>query len=140
MELSEDDKKYILDQHKNNSVHQYLQNVVPHNFKVGDFLIRRIREVDMNGSPKSDWRTVKIHPRSNINKKYMVVHVDECNVPYIKHIRVNGDLAGIICMASVDYRMSRFELDPEHMEHIILDKSGDFDPHERHKEQKNETN
>lgn len=137
MELSGADKKFISKQSRDNQVHQYFDNVIPFNFKVGDYLIRKIRDWDINyNKPKGDWRNVKIHPKSKMNKKFRVVHIDNHGVPYVKHIKVNGSLGGIVCMASMNFQVSRFEPDPEHMEHIILDMQSEFDPLQTHKEGK----
>lgn len=140
MELSTADMNYINQQEDDNPVHRYLINIIPHNFKVGDYLIKEIRDLDMAGKPTSPWRVVKISPQSNLNKKYIVVHVDKHGVPYIKHMKVNGKLGGIICMAAIDFRSSKFQLDPDHMEHIMMGEQREFDPLERYKEKKNETN
>lgn len=136
MELSNSDKEYINKQSRDNPVHTYFDHVKPYDFKVGDYLIRKIRDMDMQGKLSSDWRTVKVHPRSPINKKFVVVHVDEYGVPYVKHVKVDGKLGGILCLASNNFQMSRFEPDPEQMEHIILDNQDEFDPLASHKERK----
>ena len=139
MDVSNIDIKYIENQSRDNQVHQYFDNVVPYNFKVGDYLIREIRDYDVNGKPKGDWRIVKVSPKSKANKKFKVVYIDNYGVPYVKHIKVDGTLGGIICMASMNFQLSRFEPDHDHMEHIILDQPGDYEPLAIYKEGKDET-
>lgn len=136
MDVSDNDKQYIENQSRDNQVHQYFDNVIPYDFKVGDYLIRLIRDFYPNGQPKGDWRVVKISPKSPINKKFKVVYVDKYGVPYVKHIKVNGELGGIICMASMNFQQSKFEPDPEHMDHIILDGGDNFEPLATYKESK----
>ena len=98
MDLSDTDKNYISTQSRENPVHQYFDNVIPYDFKVGDFLIRKIRGMDVHGNILSPWRNVKIHPKSQVNKKFKIVHIDEYGVPYVKHIMVSGKLGGILCL------------------------------------------
>ncbi len=137
MNLSKDDVEFINHQSRENQVHQYFDNIVPNDYKVGDYLIRKIMDTDdWSYHTKGKWRTVKVSPDSKANKKFKVVHIDQYGVPYCKHIKINGKLGGIICMASMNFAESRFEPDPEHMDHIILDSDEEFDPLILHKASK----
>ena len=133
MKLPKEDLDFINNQSRENQVHQYFDNIIPYDFKVGDYLIRKIMITDRYLVPTGKWRVVKISPYSKANKKFQVVHVDKYGVPYCKHIKISGELGGIICMASMNFAESRFEPDPEHMDHIILDSNEEFDPLILHK-------
>ena len=142
MELSQEDLKYIKEESRNNNVHKYFEHVASKKFKVGDVVIKKVRDGDlMSGNYKEwtdvPWKILKVSPMSPTNKKFLVVHVDECGVPYVKHIRVDGSLGGIACLGNMNTDCSVFEHDPEYVDHILLNgEDRPFDPLGSYKEGK----
>lgn len=122
VKLSKTDAERIKRQQERNSVHVFLRNKTKINFNVGDVLIRKTKEY----YPSEKIRVETVSPSSNAPKKFVCIHVDQFGVPFVKHMKVNGDLVDdIINVATMDLDRCWFEVDPEYVDGILLGNSVD---------------
>lgn len=121
--LNLDDRNYIEKLKKTDPVFSFLKNRDSLNFNVGDILIRKhLRE--------GVWQTYNISFSTRRPKKYMVVHKDEYDVCYVKLLKENGELGKqLICLATIYHDFTKFEADPEYVDHVLLNDNKKYNAH-----------
>ena len=108
-------------------------------FNEGDILIKKEGYYDWK-TDENIWSTESFSRSNEAPRKYMVVHVDEVNLPYVMKIGMKGDLCGnMTCIAGHDINTVRYEYDPDFIDHQILaDEEDAFDPQEIYREKRDE--
>jgi hypothetical protein len=119
--LSPEDLKRINHANENNQINRYLREKANLNFKVGDILIKKKRKYNRNGGDHT-WEPETVSDRSPTPKKYYYAFENELGVGYIKQIKSDGGslCESLICLADVDYTWSKFEVDPDFVDHMLL--------------------
>lgn len=124
---------------EHSSAHRWLKMREAYSFSVGDVLVREIkdwRKTTDHANPV--YKVQNISSKSNVPRRYKVIHIDEYGVPYAKPIMARGQLGtDIVCMATVDLGYTRYRVDPSYVEHAILaEEDHQFDPTEAYKNKK----
>lgn len=133
-ELTEDDKKQIEKIKNNNPVLRFLRNRDAFTFGPGDYLIRMVRSWKRD-SDEQDWAPEMVSGTSAIPKKYLCVYEDEFGIKYIKALSSKGkQLPYVIALTEFD-EGSRFQLDPDYADHILMGEER-FNVSARHKEER----
>lgn len=116
---------------------KYIQNVG--NFQENDILIKQTRGYCEHAEDYR-WFTEEFSSSNSAPRKYKVVHVDDVGLPYIMKVSMKGELCGDMkCIAGYDLNYTKFEYDPDFIDHQILaDEGEDFDPQEVYKEKRDE--
>lgn len=120
-ELTEEDIKIIKSHQECSPVVKFLKNKSKFNFTVGDYLIK------LNKSHDDKWEIEKISGISSQSKRFICIHEDEYGIKYIKPLTSLGTELPYINQLTDVSDWTRYEVDPEYAEHIILDGESDFD-------------
>jgi len=109
----------------------FLRNQDDQQFNVGDILIRMWRYGD------SEWKPEVISSTTDAPKKYLYAFQNELGIGYIKSFKTNGQLSEVSqCITQLINNNSRFILDPEYADHLILGAGEEFKPTNSFKEKK----
>lgn len=125
--LSAADQKAIEAATKKSVVYKWLNIKDSINFNVGDYVVKYTPHWD-NWDDEGDYTKVKWKPEvisylCPVPKKYMVVHVDEYQVPFVKLVGKNGKPTGrLICLASQTFISGKsfFKIDQDYADHCLL--------------------
>jgi hypothetical protein len=141
-DLSNDDLKSIERDSRQNKIIEYLRVKDELSFNVGDILIcmRLYRSED--GSTLESWKPVSISHSSSIPKRYKVVWKNEHGVCWIKQLKADGSglCTGITCLAGMDLSYRKMMVDPDYVDHIVLNDSSQFEFFEAYTIEKNAQN
>lgn len=121
---------------KNDRVLKHLRNLSYYKFSVGDVLIRE-NKVQAFGTNETTWK-VELGS-GDIPHKYVYVFENELKVGYIRRLSVNGRkfVERSICVTELDPDYTRFKLDPEYADHMLLaGEDAEFDASSRYDELK----
>lgn len=129
-ELTDDDKKTIKSQQDNSPAVRFLRTKDNFNFSVGDFLIKVHKSVD------GKWEPETISHVSDQPKRFVCIHEDEYGIKYIKPLTSLGKEIPYITQLTEVSEWTRYTVDPEFAEHIILDGENNFDFSEKRKQDK----
>jgi hypothetical protein len=101
---------------KSSPIMRFLRNQEYFKFNIGDVLIKQTRW----GSER-DWKTDQTGVGSP--KKFIYVFENELGIGYVKQLKVDGTgfTSNLVCMANFEIETTRFTLDPEYVDHILLD-------------------
>jgi hypothetical protein len=124
-----------------NPVIKYLKNKESVKFNIGDVLIRQVARYDYAGphGRTLKWTTDNVSNVSNAPKKFVYVFENEFGIGYIKQLRANGQgfTNYMVCTANIDFDHTRFTLDPDYADHLLLaGKDDKFAYNERFKHDK----
>lgn len=119
-EPSEKDLKSIKLIQNNNQTYQFLKNKQNFNFTAGDFLIKLNKRADK-------WEVETVSNISQVPKRYLCVYEDEFGIKYIRQLTSKGDVLPHITPLTEWSNWTRYEIDPEFAEHIILNGEEEFD-------------
>lgn len=128
-ETTEEDLKRIRAIQKHDPTIIFLKNKDKFNFTTGDFLIKLNRRND-------SWQTEMASSISNVPKRFLCIHEDEYGVRYIRQLTSKGDIIAHVIPLVQFSEYTRFELDPEFAEHIILNGEEEFDFTQQKKKEK----
>lgn len=123
-----------------NPVIKYFKNKDAVKFNIGDVLVRQVArwEYSPHGNV-AKWATDKVSSVSNAPKKFVYVFENEFGIGYIKQLRANGQgfTSYMVCTANIDFDHTRFVLDPDYADHLLLAGQDDkFAYQERFKQDK----
>jgi hypothetical protein len=110
---------------KSNAVMRWILNQDVFKFNVGDILIKKTRvwRWDPHAHPlKGGWETEVINSTTNAPKKYIYAFENKLGIGYLRQLKVSGDgyCDTLICVANFDPDNTRFELDPDFVDHTLL--------------------
>ena len=110
------------------------------NFEENDILIKKDGWHDWSDGGKKVWNIEKFSSSNDAPRKYKVVHIDEAGLPYVMKVSMKGELCGDMkCIAGYDLECTKFEYDPDFLDHQILAEEDEkFDPQEVYKEKRDE--
>jgi hypothetical protein len=93
-------------------------------FNVGDILIKQTKS--WSHHTPDNWVTEKTSVGAP--KKYMYVFENELGIGYIKQLKVDGTgfTTNLVCTANFDPENTRFLLDPDFVDHILIEGDGNF--------------
>lgn len=100
------------------------------NFQVGDFVIK------MNKNYQDKWKVETISHVSDIPKRFICIHEDEYGIKYLKQLTSMGDELPLIIQLTDINEWTRYQVDPEYAEHIMLSDGEDFTFADKRKEEK----
>ncbi len=132
VDLTDQEKEQLNRELETNKVRHWFLNRENIKFEVGDVLIKNIKQYSSPGEPEK-WGVENINSDNKMAQRYVYIYEDENGIGFIKQLRVaNGTLGkDIWCMTDFDFSSTRFEVDPEYAEHVLLD--ADFDIKKIHK-------
>lgn len=115
-------EKYDLD---NNPLMRWLKNPDAFKFTPGDILIRKSFHGRYNPHANQwdgTWETDIVNSTSKVPKRFMYVFENELGIGYLKQLTIDGKgfTQHMVCVANLDYRYVRFELDQDYSDSIIL--------------------
>jgi hypothetical protein len=131
-DLSKEDKKQLNNALESNPVRRWFLNKENLKFEIGDVLVKYHKHVDYQ-TRKESWKLENIQSNAKLAQRYVYVHEDEFGIGYIKPLRVSDGTLGkeLSCLVDFDYSSTKFQVDPEYAEKVLLD--GDFDIKQIHK-------
>ncbi len=133
-ELTDEEKKFIKAQQDSSPVVKFFRTKNDINFSVGDFLIKVNRRNDEYGGHK--WEPETISHVSAQPKRFVCIHEDEYGIKYLKPLTSMGkELPNVIQLTEAN-DWTRYVVDPEFAEHIILGEESEFDFSEKRKQDK----
>lgn len=124
--LSKEEQKELSSRVESNQFHRYLKNKSSMAFEVGDVLIKTcLRYVEID---KYSWKAESVSYDNPMPQRYVYVFEDEYGIGYLKQLKVStGTLGiGLFCLTDFDYTNTKFEVDPEYAEHVLLDANFDI--------------
>lgn len=138
IELTKSDLKQVESDLRVNGVMRYLKHMDSLQFNIGDILIKQeIKRDSLSG--KDVWSNIKISHASDVNRKFVYVFENELGVGYVKQLKADGSgfsETGMMCMANVDHDHTRYVIDPDYADHLLLsDGEEGFDYAEAHRVQ-----
>lgn len=128
--LDKEDLERVKHTVSNNPAYFWLRIQERSQFEVGDVLIKMINQNYWDEDEKRTYKPEMVSEKSRCNRKYQCVYVDELGVPWLKVIKINGELGdNLICAADQDPSFSFWAADPDYAEHLILAADGqEFNP------------
>ncbi len=116
---------------KTNPIMRWLQNQDVFSFNDGDILIKktlvRAWNPQAHSYDKEEWTTEVINKHTKTPKKYVYAFTNKLGIGYIRQLKVDGSgcCSTLICLANFDPDITRFELDPDYVDHKLIGE-GDF--------------
>ena len=136
-DMTPEDHQVIARDLANDRTLKHLRNLSFYKFAVGDVLIREEKYSKHDGTGSFEWKTSIAS--GSLPYKYVYVFENELGVGYIRRLSVNGRMfvERPICTTEFDPDRTRFILDPEYADHMLLSNEGeDFDTKSRYDELK----
>lgn len=110
---------------KSNAVMRWLLNQDAFKFNPGDIIIKKTRHFQFNphSTQRSEtWETEVITRATGAPKKYVYAFENQLGIGYIRQLKANGEgyCGTLICVANFDPENTRFELDPDYIDHTLV--------------------
>lgn len=110
---------------KTNPIMRWLQNQGAFRFNVDDILIKKTRNYNYNPHSRErsvEWNTEVITKASGAPKKYVYAFENKLGIGYVRQLKADGSgyCGTLICVASFDPENTRFELDPDFVDHTLI--------------------
>lgn len=110
---------------KTNAVMRWLLNQDAFKFNPGDVLIKKQKRYGYNPQTHSqtfDWEIEVITKATGAPKKYVYCFENQLGIGYVRQLKAKGDgySGTLICVANFDPENTRFELDPDFIDHQII--------------------
>lgn len=135
VDLTKEQLKQLDASIKSNKVCSWLEQKESMKFEIGDVLIKNIQRYDYESADEDKyyWAPENINSDNKMNQRYVYIYETPTGVGFIKKLRVSDGTLGeeLFCLADFDYSSTRFEVDPEYAEHMLLD--ANFDIRDIHK-------
>lgn len=134
-EITSEDQKIMAKDLANDRVLKHLRNLSFYKFAIGDVLIREEKFQKYDGTGAAEWKVYIADCK--IPYKYVYVFENELGVGYIRRLSVNGRkfVERPICITEFDPDRTRFLLDPEYADHMLLSSENEeFDTKSRYNE------
>jgi hypothetical protein len=118
--MSKKDKAAVELDKKRHPVVRYLVNQDNLKFNIGDILIRQ--RARWKNADDIVWENEAVSTVSNAPKKFIYAFENEVGVGYVKQLRATGKgyTDSLICLADVDTSHTRFVIDPDYQDHILI--------------------
>lgn len=93
-------------------------------FNIGDVLVKQTKRYSPDGEPEQ-WHTDKL-VGNGAPRKYVYVFENELGIGYLKQLRVDGSgfTSQLICTVNFDPENTRFQLDPDYVDHMLVGEDG----------------
>lgn len=110
---------------KTNAIMRWLQNQEAFKFNPGDILIKKNKVYRWGAShvnAQDEWTIETTSPTVNAPKKYVYAFENKLGIGYIRQLKSNGSgyCGTLICVANFDPENTRFELDPDFVDHTLI--------------------
>jgi len=110
---------------KNNAIMRWLQNQDAFKFNPGDIIIKKTKSYNYNPHNRErseEWVTEVITKATGAAKKYVYAFENKLGIGYLRQLKANGTgyCGSLICVANFDPENTRFELDPDFLDHTLL--------------------
>jgi len=104
---------------------RWLLNQDAFKFTPGDILIKKTRSYSYNPHNRDrqeEWVTEVITKTTGAPKKYVYAFENKLGIGYIRQLKANGEgyCGTLICVANFDPDNTRFELDPDFVDHTLI--------------------
>src|SRR5690349_10099313 len=135
-DVTQEDRDTMARDMKTDRTLKHIANLSFYKFSVGDVLVREEKYHDYKND-KIEWKVRT--DNNNIPYKYVYVFENELEVGYIRRLSVNGQkfVERPMCITGFDPLQTRFALDPEYADHMLLAVEGEeFDTKSRYAEAK----
>ncbi len=112
---------------------KHLRNLSFYKFTIGDVLIREEKCSKHGSYGEYEWKPMTAS--CGLNNKYVYVFENELGIGYIRRLSVNGRkfVDHPMCVTNFDPDQTRFSLDPEYADHMLLASEEDeFDAKSRY--------
>jgi hypothetical protein len=122
-EKTPQDKKREADDIIGSPIMRYLKIKEEIKFNIGDVVVKQHKNwrwTHGNKSEEGEWVTELTTVGAPI--KYQYVFENELGIGYIKQLKVDGSgfTSKLLCMANFNYDSTRFVIDPDFVDHILL--------------------
>lgn len=136
-EMTKEDKQRIESDLQHNTVIRFLRQQENNKFNIGDILVKETR-VHEYKIPVEDQKWAVHKTPIGAPVKYMYVHENEYSVGYVKQLRADGTgfTSSTTCLANIDLDSTRFVLDPEYADHLMLNPDEKFEYNNIHASRK----
>ncbi len=125
---------------RSNAVMRWLLHQDAFKFNPGDIIIKKTRT--WHYSPHSneraeDWVTEVITKATGAPKKYVYAFENKLGIGYIRQLKANGKgyCGTLICVANFDPENTKFELDPDFVDHKLIGE-GEFEYNTEYQQKK----
>ena len=108
---------------KTNVIMRWLQYQEDFKFNIGDILIKQSKRWHTtNHNDHGDWETETVSKVTGAPRKYMYVFENTLGIGYLRQLYVDGSgfASTLLCIANCDPTYTRFVLDPDYADHLIL--------------------
>lgn len=121
--LKPEETKQIKQAVEKNPVHQWLKIKDDFKFEVGDVLLKYHKQYKKDPDEKDVWIPENIKSDRKMPQRYVYVYEDEFGIGYVKQLRISNGTLGkeLNCLSDFDLVNTRFGVDPEYAEHVLLD-------------------
>lgn len=124
---------------KSNAIMRWLLCQDAFKFNPGDIIIKKTRSYTYNPQSHNqtkEWETEVVNKTTGAPKKYVYAFENKLGIGYIRQLRTNGGYCGtLICVANFDPENTKFELDPDFIEHTLIG-DGEFEPNTEYQQKK----
>lgn len=133
IQLTDAENQQVQNALESNNVRRWFINRDKMKFEIGDIIVKHTRRWSRD-TGTDVWTIENINSDNKMAQRYVYVFEDEYGIGYMKQLRVaNGSLGKeLFCMTDFDFDYTRFEVDPEYAEHVLLD--AEFDIKKIHKQ------
>lgn len=110
---------------KNSPIMRFIKNQDMFKFRVGDILVKQVANYANGWDKEPDWKT-SLHV-IGAPKKYQYLFENELGIGYIRQLKADGTALNstLMCMANFDPNTTRFIIDPDYVDHLLLSDSDD---------------
>lgn len=125
-------QEQLNDAMESNSVRRWLKQKDEMKFEIGDVILKYFLRTNYE-TKKQSWVAENINSDNKMAQRYVYIFEDEFGIGYLKQLRVGNGTLGkeLYCLTDFDLIDTKFEVDPEYAEHVLLD--ADFDIKQIHK-------
>ena len=105
---------------------QWLEYIKTHDFAVGDYLVRHVRDY-----PGNNWIIERFSKKSDedVWRKYKVTYKCPLGIPYVQKVNMDGSLCNEqFPLVNTDLSSYQFEIDPDYETYILLGKEEEYSP------------
>lgn len=120
---------------KTNAIMRWLQNQDAFKFNPGDILIKKNKVYRWGAShnAQDEWVVETTSKTVGAPKKYVYAFENKLGIGYVRQLKSSGDgyCGTLICVANFDPENTRFELDPDFVDHTLIGE-GEFVPNQEY--------
>jgi hypothetical protein len=104
----------------NSPIMRFIKNQDLFKFRVGDVLVKQVAYYPNGYDKGAEWKT-SMHV-IGAPKKYQYLFENELGIGYIRQLKADGSALNstLMCMANFDPNNTRFIIDPDYVDHLLL--------------------